>query len=144
MGEKRTAIILILIAIIAVGATIFAYNFKDEINLPNKFEDTKDKLFTIKGLNVKFSINTSIAKESLSIRYFIPCSTIEQRIHFLKNLPAIKHSIMMAMSRPRMMTAIQKRNFESIKKYSLKVINKYSIRAVDTVYIDYFSMQSLH
>jgi len=144
MGKKRTAFILILIAIIAVGVTIFAYNFKDELDLPDKFESTKDKLFTIKGLNVKFSVNTSIAKKSLSITYFIPCSTIEQRTYFLKNLPVIKHSIMMAISSPRMITAIQKRNFKAIKKYSLKIINKHSIKDVDTIYLDYFSMHNLN
>ena len=144
MGEKRTTLILIILAVIAVGITIFAYNFKDELGLPDKLSSTKDRLFTIKGLNIKFSVDTSVAKSSLSIKYFVPCSTMEQRTNLLKNLPVIKHNIMMAMNRPRMMLAIQKRDFQSIRKYSLKVINKYLAKDVNKIYLDYFSMHSIN
>jgi hypothetical protein len=124
------------------GVLGFAYNYKDGFDLQLQLKNTKEKLFVIKKLNVKFSVNTSIGKDTLSIKYYVPCSTMEQRTSLVKNLPVIKHGIMMVMNRPKMTKAIRKRDFKSIRKKSLKVINDYTIKKVDKIYLDYFSLYS--
>jgi len=143
MRDITILFIIVVIVAILVGILGFAYNYKDDFDLQLQLNNTKEKLFVIKKMNVKFSVNTSIAKDTLSIKYYVPCSTLEQRTHLVKNLPMIKHGIMIAMNRPKMTTAVHKRDFESIKKYSLKVINDYSIKKVDKIYLDYFSLHSL-
>jgi len=142
MGQKNTTLILVIIALAAVGITVFAYSFKDTFDLPDTFSRTRDRLLTIEGLSIKFSVNTSIAGNTVSIKYYVPCSTMAQRTNLLKNLPVIKHNILIAMNRPGMMLAMKKRDFDRIRRYSIKVINKYLARDIDTVYLDYFSMHS--
>ena len=143
MSNKTIRFILVVIVAIVVGILGFAYNHKGEFDLQLQLKNTKNRLFSINGLNVKFSVNASIGKDNLSIQYYVPCSTIKQRTHLLQNLPVIKHGIIMDMNRSKMMTAIQKRDFESIKKYSLKVINDYGIKKVDKIYLESFAMRSL-
>ena len=143
MSNKTIRFILVVIVAIVVGILGFAYNHKGEFDLQLQLKNTKNRLFSINGLNVKFSVNASIGKDNLSIQYYVPCSTIKQRTHLLQKLPVIKHGIIMDMNRSKMMTAIQKRDFESIKKYSLKVINDHSIKEVDKIYLESFDLRSL-
>ena len=144
MSDKTIRFILVVIVAIVVGILGFAYNHKGEFDLQLQLKNTKNRLFSINGLNVKFSVNASIGKDNLSIQYYVPCSTIKQRTHLLQKLPVIKHGIIMDMNRSKMMTAIQKRDFESIKKYSLKVINDHSIKEVDKIYLESFALRSLN
>jgi len=144
MSNKTIRFILVVIVAIVVGILGFAYNHKGEFDLQLQLKNTKNRLFSINGLNVKFSVNASIGKDNLSIQYYVPCSTIKQRTHLLQKLPVIKHGIIMDMNRSKMMTAIQKRDFESIKKYSLKVINDHSIKEVDKIYLESFALRSLN
>ena len=143
MSNKTIRFILVVIVAIVVGILGFAYNYKGEFDLQLQLKNTTNRLFSINGLNVKFSVNTSIGKDNLSIQYYVPCSTIKQRTHLLQKLPVIKHGIIMDMNRSKMMTAIQKRDFESIKKYSLKVINDHGIKKVDKIYLESFALRSL-
>ena len=144
MSNKTIRFILVVIVVIVVGILGFAYNHKGEFDLQLQLKNTKNRLFSINGLNVKFSVNASIGKDNLSIQYYVPCSTIKQRTHLLQKLPVIKHGIIMDMNRSKMMTSIQKRDFESIKKYSLKVINDHSIKEVDKIYLESFALRSLN
>ena len=87
MSNKTIRFILVVIVVIVVGILGFAYNYKGEFDLQLQLKNTTNRLFSINGLNVKFSVNTSIGKDNLSIQYYVPCSTIKQRTHLLQKLP---------------------------------------------------------
>jgi len=140
---RSITVLSILFAVVAlvVGILYVSYNYKDAFDLQFQLKNAKAKILGKKVLYVRFSLNASIDRDCLSINYYVPCSTMEQRTHIVKNLPVIKHGLLMDMNRPKVMTAMQKRDFESIKKYSLKVINGNSIKDVDKIYLDSFSLQ---
>ena len=140
----KVNILVFVIVIALAGITGFAYNQNRQLDFSSWVRSAKDSVTKAKGINVSFSLEANVQDDTVSVKYNVPCSSMEQKSDILKNLPIIKNGIMLAINQPKMMMAVEQRDFRFIKKRSLEIINEYAVIDVDKIYIDYFSLQGFN
>jgi hypothetical protein len=139
-NEKQTFFILICVLLILLILTGLAYRFRQEINVPKRLQDAKTLLFSSDEIYVKFNIIAGINDQNLRIKFSVPCGSLTQKYDMMKKIPMIKNDMLMAMSRPDVITSVEERDFKKIKKHSLQVINNYSDKKIKKLYVEFFAL----
>jgi len=116
------------------GLIVFLYNYREEIHIPQITLEP----FRHSGGNVECLVVTTIRDKSLRLSFSIPAKDKRHRERLIRELPRIKHELLMSADDPEMVSYFEKRDFVSIRKKVIELVNKHLEKPVDTVYFDSF------
>lgn len=133
-NKKGNIYISSLIIVFFCVLVLFVYHFRKEIHIP---ELTLDPVGG-GDQNVKCLLVSSVGSKSLRIGFSIPSEDKRQKENMLKELPRIKHDLLMSADAPDLVSFYKERDFTAIKSYLLRVVNRYSDQPVETIYFESF------
>ena len=134
------SIVLILGTILA--SIFLVYNYRERLNIAQLMTLVKDRFFiqNHQRIHIRLDVSATFDNQGLSITYYIPCESIEQRQQLLNTLPGIKNDLIISLSRPEMVHCIEHRDFKKIKKHFMIIINKYTKKNINKLYMTHFNL----
>ncbi|MFC1866931.1 hypothetical protein ACFL0H_02180 [Thermodesulfobacteriota bacterium] len=138
MNQKYTFFTLIAILALILMLSGLAYRYKEELHISQRLNTAKEKYLASQEISVKFNVIAGIGEQCLRLGFSLPCRNLVHKNKISKRLPAIKHELLMSMSRPEVAHLIEKRDFGAIKKLALQLINNHSTEKMKKLYVDFF------
>lgn len=130
-GHSLVSLLLIFF-FAALVATI--YFFHEEIRIPNLTPHS----ITQPGEKVDCVLFSSVGNKNLRILFSIPSKDKRQREVLLKEVPRIRHELLISMDDPDLMSSVENRDFDSIRSHFVRVINNHLDQPIDTIYFEGF------
>lgn len=132
--KKGNIYISLLIIVFFCALVLVVYHFREEIHIPKL---TLDPVRS-GGQNVSCLLVTSVGSKSLRIGFSIPSEDEHQKMRLVRELPRIKHDLLMSADTPDLVSLYKERDFAAIKSYLLRVVNKHSDQPVKALYFESF------
>ena len=144
MNSKYNMFVIVLVLGTILASIFLVYNYRERLHIAQLMTLAKDRFFVQnhQRLHIKLVVNATVNDQGLSINYYIPCETIEQRQQILNTMPRIKSDLIISFSKPEMAHCIENRDFKRIKKHFITIINKYTDKKINKLYMTYFNLFS--
>lgn len=128
----------IFVAVVFVAGSWLSWHYRDDLRVPvARFKNALNTLYP-KG-QVRCSVAGAVdGSHYLRMKLAIPCKNRKQRLQLTRNLPRLKHRLMMKMGEPEMKEAVKMRDFETIRHHVVTILQEMSKEPVHTVYFEGF------